>query len=390
MTLLRFGLCAVALWFLYRNVNVYDHIHLAGGERVRLIQQRDDGFFIERGGVRETVALDAVRRVGDDRLPDVEYGIVSVVQRTDMWPNERNWGAVVAILIFGPATLLQGLRLVWMLAIQNVHLSWWNALKMSFAGNFFNFALPGTTGGDVIKAVYITRFTHHKTEAVTAVFLDRVVGMLGLIIVAGAMILFSRKTEQFKDLSRIFMIATGALVLFAAPIFSRRIRGALQLSKIAAKLPLGDHIIRVGRATVMMRRHKTLVLMCLLNTVALQFIVMLSGYFMAMSMGMTGYLPTYLIYIAAGFLIAAIPISPPQAFGVMEYAYIVFFARSNPPLASVSQAVAFALAIRLIQLLWALPGVLVPLLGAHLPSKSELENLASPEAPDNALSAAPP
>jgi hypothetical protein len=58
----------------------------------------------------------------------------------------------------------------------------------------------------------------------------------------------------------------------------------------------------------------------------------------------------------------------------MEAAYIQFFALGrlhNDP----SQAVALAVALRLIQLVWALPGILVPLLGAHLPRKDELASL---------------
>jgi ADP-ribose pyrophosphatase YjhB (NUDIX family) len=35
--------------------------------------------------------------------------------------------------------------------------------------------------------------------------------------------------------------------------------------------------------------------------------------------------------------------------------------------------------VRLIQLFWALPGVLVPLLGAHLPSQAEREAMETPD-----------
>ena len=70
---------------------------------------------------------------------------------------------------------------------------------------------------------------------------------------------------------------------------------------------------------------------------------------------------------------AAIPVSPPQGIGVMEWVYVLFFARGG--LNAKSAALAFALANRLTQLVWALPGILVPLLGAHVPSHAELEAL---------------
>jgi uncharacterized membrane protein YbhN (UPF0104 family) len=126
-----------------------------------------------------------------------------------------------------------------------------------------------------------------------------------------------------------------------------------------------------------MRRHKAMVAMSVGNSIALQLMVMISAYHMAMALHMGGGLVDYLIYVPIGFLIAAIPITPPQGFGVMEYAYVRFFADSG--LSSESQALAFALAVRLIQLFWALPGVLVPLLGAHLPSQAEREAMETPD-----------
>jgi hypothetical protein len=88
----------------------------------------------------------------------------------------------------------------------------------------------------------------------------------------------------------------------------------------------------------------------------------------------------YFIYVSIGFLIAAIPISPPQAFGVLEWAYIRFFAHTG--MSTVSQAVTLALAVRVVQLVWSIPGVLVPLLGAHpRPTRAEIEEMERAEAP---------
>jgi uncharacterized membrane protein YbhN (UPF0104 family) len=89
-----------------------------------------------------------------------------------------------AVLIFVPVVALQIWRLIIMLQVQGVPLSYWTSTKLTFAGNFFNFALPGTTGGDLIKAYYLTLYTPLKTEAVTTVFLDRAIGLLGLVILA--------------------------------------------------------------------------------------------------------------------------------------------------------------------------------------------------------------
>jgi uncharacterized protein (TIRG00374 family) len=372
LPVLRYGLCAVAIVYLVRIVPWYDHLRLDGpqGPKVRLIENRGDTFVIERDGHRQTVAAAEVHhvRVGQQDVPELELGIPTVVRRAN-----GAW-ALWAIVIFAPVVALQCCRLVAMLAVQGVRISLWTSTKLSFVGNFFNFALPGTTGGDLIKAYYLTHYTPLKTEAVTTVFLDRAIGLLGLVLLAGASILLTRKPEQFRELITTLAIVCGVLAVGSLVVFSSRMRAWLRLSALAARLPMGAQILRVGRATVAMRHHKLLVLLSLAMTVVLQATVMLGAVIMAAALHMEGEPSYYFIYVSIGFLIAAIPISPPQAFGVMEAFYVQFFTQGglrNDP----SQAVALALAMRLIQLVWALPGILVPLLGAHLPPKVELQTL---------------
>lgn len=381
LPLLRYGLCAVAIWYLAVKLQWHDYVRLgdAGQTRVRMVEERANGVVVLRDG-REEFVPDAGIHYKEDaelgRIRDIEPGIADVL------PNVNGRLALLAIVLFLPVTLLSAMRLVWMLAIQDVRLSYWIAVKLTYAGNFFNFALPGTTGGDLIKAYYITRFTHHKTEAVTTVFLDRVIGLLGLVALAGVMIVVSVFSEpgnrqKFGQLGVILGVVSLGLAVGALLVFSKRLRHAIRLPALAERLPAGEHLLRIGRAVVKMRQHKTLVAAALFNTVVLQFIVMVSAYTMALAIGMKNDFEKYLIYVPIGFLIAAIPIAPPQGFGVMEAAYIQFFAHTG--MSTVSQAFAFALAVRVIQLIWALPGVLVPLLGAHVPTKAELEELETPD-----------
>lgn len=377
MPILRYGLCLLAIAYLVHTVSWRDSVALTTnpGERFRLLEERTDAagvpteLVIERNGQSETVPWSQVKLIGDDKIPDIRYGIAGVVTRMSFGR------ALLAILIFLPVPLLQSIRLVWMLAIQDVRLSYWNAIKFSYAGNFFNFALPGTTGGDVIKAYYITRFTHHKTEAVTTVFIDRAVGLSGLMVLASLMFFFAWNRIDWEPAYRNSLAAGLALIwvgLFVGMIFvfSKRLRYLIKLPQLAARLPASDQLLRIGRATIAIRHHKALLALSLLNTLILQLIVMIAAYVMSLALGMSGDFTLYFIFVPIGFLIAAIPISPPQAFGVMEAAYIKFFTIGG--LNHASSAVAFALANRLTQLVWALPGVLVPLLGAHLPSKDEL------------------
>ncbi len=376
LRLLRYGLCAAAIAWLVTHVPWHDRVRLGdqNGPWVRLIEQDGERFIIEQGGQRRTITLADIHvaEVAGRQVPDIELGIPRVLAGIDR--QKALW----AVLLFLPVVLLQSLRLVLMVGIQGVWLSPWNATKLTFAGNFFNFALPGTTGGDLIKAYYVAQYTHLKTEVVTTIFLDRAVGLLGLVILAAGAMLTQWDPDRFGHLLAVLGAISAALAAGAAVVFSRRIRDELRLPALAARLPFGAQLLRVGRATIALRHHKLLVAVSMLLTLALQALVMVSAVFAARALGMEGSPASFFVYVSVGFLIAAIPISPPQAIGVMEAAYVSFFTRGD--LNTPSQAVALALAVRLIQLVWALPGVLVPLLGAHLPKRSELAQLEQSDA----------
>jgi hypothetical protein len=83
----------------------------------------------------------------------------------------------------------------------------------------------------------------------------------------------------------------------------------------------------------------------------------------------------YFAYIGGGHMIAAIPITA-QGLGTMELAYKHFFLGAYGTL---PQLLSLALWIRLMNLLWALPGALVTLLGAHRPrDMHSLDDVARP------------
>ena len=63
---------------------------------------------------------------------------------------------------------------------QDLPFSLASALRLGLIGLYWNTFLPGSVGGDIIKAAFITREQSRRTVAVATVLLDRVVGLCGL------------------------------------------------------------------------------------------------------------------------------------------------------------------------------------------------------------------
>lgn len=82
-----------------------------------------------------------------------------------------------AILLLGVARWRQVLR------VHGIELSFSRTLEISLVAHFFNSFLLGAAGGDLMKAYYAARESHHKqAEAVGTVLVDRILGLFALLV----------------------------------------------------------------------------------------------------------------------------------------------------------------------------------------------------------------
>lgn len=86
-----------------------------------------------------------------------------------------------AAAIYLAAILLTFYR--WYLLVRAVELPFRmaDALRLGLVGLFFNTFLPGSVGGDIIKAAFLAREQDRRTVAVATVIMDRVIALWGLV-----------------------------------------------------------------------------------------------------------------------------------------------------------------------------------------------------------------
>jgi len=364
---LRIVVCVAALAYVLHGVTVHDHVTLKDGKLLRLLELNEDAHTItveEVDGAR-AVLPSADVATKDDGEPDVTYGLVTA------WRQSRKSLLLLAVAIFAPVTFLQSLRFLFMFRAQAITLSYWECVKLCFAGNFLNFATPiGTTGGDVFKAYHVARHTERKTEALTTILLDRFIGLGVLLLLVGIAIEVGAEDPYLRYVGHVINAGIVGAVLFVSLFFSDRIRERWLPTGLVSRIPLEQQIRRVDAATRRLLRHIPCFGGAVLCTLVLQFLalssVVLASYALQMNFGESKVYDYYAV-IGSGVVVAAIPISP-QGLGTSEAVYRKFMLGTHGTL---SQILCMAMAVRLVNLCWSLPGALVALTGGYKLEPSE-------------------
>ena len=96
----------------------------------------------------------------------------------------RYFGAGFALYL--TALIVTFFRWHQLVRAQGLTFSFRDAVRLGFIGNIFNLVIPGAVGGDVIKAAFLCRMQpDKKPQAVASMVLDRLLGLLGLFLLAG-------------------------------------------------------------------------------------------------------------------------------------------------------------------------------------------------------------
>ena len=253
-------------------------------------------------------------------------------------------------------------RWQWILQVQGLELRFWRACSIFFIGLFFNAFMLGSTGGDVIKALYVAHETHHKkAEAVATVVVDRVIGLLVLFVIALVMMAFNY-SRVFGDMRlRSFAIVTLVVVVaaaggtaltfwrgFADKFFG--LRGWLQ------RVPKYETLRRMVEACRMYASHPVVLGKTTLITVGVHVFSMLSIVCVGKGLGIVTDkgMVDYFLYLPIINSVTAIPISI-SGFGIREGMYVKMF---NEVGVASSAALALSLLGYIATLFWSLVGAI--------------------------------
>lgn len=373
LRLLKLAVIAAALAYIVWKVDWNDTVTLSDGKKkVEVVAEKPDasgqpGIVVRIDNREEWRPLSAFSRpparADGPPLPYVVPGLRRIMSAVDL---QYIW---LAVGVFSCNYIFLAWRLRLLLKTQDVHLRRRDAIKVSYASAFLNFAIPtGTTGGDVYKAYYVSAHaTGRRTEAITIVLLDRVIGLINFIFMAAIVSGLSYLSGRVGALGGFVATAFIVSIVVSCMYFSQRVRAVLRIEQWLPKLPLGHQLVRIDQTAYALKQHPGLLVNCFAWTIVVQTVVCVAAMFLANAVGMTcdlefGHILDYFLAIIVGLTVGSLPGNPPQGFGVLEGIMATVLVTGRVHYGDFNQVFAVCMGIRLLHLVWALPGALVLLI----------------------------
>ncbi len=237
---------------------------------------------------------------------------------------------MLALVICSIGVLLTLVRWWALVRAQDIPLSWSDGLRLGSVGYFFNTFLPGSVGGDIIKAAFIARERKdRRTTAVATVLLDRVIALWGLICfmtVLGAIFWMTGHLDQ-RPAQRIVIFAAG---LVGVSLLGWCLMGllpewrAVKFAGRLARVPkLGHALAEVWNAVWMYRCRQRSVALALVMSWAAHVCFVLTYYCSALTLSSPAQMPSlaeHFLIVPIGLVIQAVPLFPGGA-GIGELGF---------------------------------------------------------------------
>ncbi|GAB4165680.1 MAG: hypothetical protein Fur0032_02540 [Terrimicrobiaceae bacterium] len=196
---------------------------------------------------------------------------------------------VAAVLAAGVCEYFGILRWQIFLRMLHVEVPFREVTRLFFIGAFFNQFLPGTTGGDVVRVLYLMRDRPaNKTEGFLSVAIDRLLAVL-VLVVMGLAFAWGRHAwfaQSFSVGNLMKWFAITLFVMLAGLVISFVVTSRHLLARLPRRLPFRKQIIKLSTLWQLCIENRSDALLGTLYTVP-----MLLAYFTAFTFAARAFIP---------------------------------------------------------------------------------------------------
>ncbi len=231
-------------------------------------------------------------------------------------------------------------------------------MRVFFVSTFVGTFLPASIGGDAVRAYGLSRQGVGGVDAVASVMMDRLLGVVSILLVAVAGVFLARDLIDFRLLLPALGLLAAACLAALGVVFSSHT--AVLIASVVRQLPRSrDAGPRLVEAIQRYKHHRGDLVNVLLCSVAVQVLRVLQTYSLGLALGLTVPLGVYFALVPIILLIVLMPITI-NGIGTTQAGFVWLFGR-----AGVASAPAFALSVLFlaIAIVGNLPGGLLYLFG---------------------------
>jgi len=288
------------------------------------------------------------------------------------------FGLAIAFYIIGQ--IMVASRWYLLFRTQHIYIGLAAAVRLHFLGLFYNNALPGSVGGDLVRAWYVTKHTEKKWEAALSVFVDRGLGLTAMVLMAAFSYWLVPLDSQIGHLKLrpninlvqsfgqspwiALSIAAGAVMLAALFLLTGRGRELLSMAYKFITEKGSRALVKTRSAFQLYCRSPVTIIWAFVITIVCQVLQIVGFSLVGENIGIPAPIKYYFVFFPISWVIGALPISPGGA-AVVEGGLVFLFTRI--PGVMPEQALALALYQRMVWLIASVPGAGIHLAGAHLP-----------------------
>jgi uncharacterized protein (TIRG00374 family) len=227
-------------------------------------------------------------------------------------------------------------------------------LRIFFVSTFVGTFLPASIGGDAVRAYSLSSHRVPIADSVASVFLDRMLGVLSVLVMALVGLLLARDLAANRAIILALGITTLACIVAAALIFSTAADSLAET--LLARVRWVWLRTAAGSLIASIRRyagHHQALGNVLISSIAVQILRVFQAYSLGVALGIQQSLVTYFAFMPLILLITFLPITA-NGIGTSQAAFVWLFGG-----AGTSDAEAFALSVLFVGL-----GILANMMGA--------------------------
>jgi uncharacterized protein (TIRG00374 family) len=280
---------------------------------------------------------------------------------------------ILGLFLVGPIYIIQTYRWWLLMKARGLECTLWKSFRLTMVGSFFNYCMPGTTGGDLVKAYYSARNSDRRADSVMTVIFDRITGLLGLVILggvaglgmvlamqAGWIVLNVEQATVVRTLTSLIWVGVLVATIGSLIYFSQRIRKKLGITpERIARLPGAAMLMKIDEAALAYKNHIGVVFAAIALSLPVHLALAAATAMAGYALGMDTPLGLLLTVVPVLFLAAAVPLTY-QGLGVMEYLGKMLIVGVG---ATENQLIGMLLLIRFYQVFYSLLGSLFLLRG---------------------------